>query len=50
MKLIECIIPFILAIVIICCASAGENMGVAVMASSLALYAARACMRNTGGR
>lgn len=45
MKIIECIIPFMVAGVIIYCAYIGEMQGVSVLASSLALYAARGRLR-----
>ena len=41
MKIIECIIPFMVAGLIIYCAYIGEVMCVSVLSSSLALYASR---------
>jgi len=45
MKIIECIIPFMVAGLIIYCACIGEVQCVSVLASSLALYAARGKLR-----
>lgn len=45
MKIIECIIPFMVAGLIIYCAYIGEVQCVSVLASSLALYAARGRLR-----
>lgn len=45
MKIFECAIPFILALLIIYCAYAGDLMCVSVMSSSLALYAASGRLR-----
>lgn len=45
MKIIECTIPFIAAVLIIYCAYIREIQGVSVLASSLALYAARGYLR-----
>lgn len=45
MKIIECIIPFMVAGLIIYCAYVGEVQCVSVLASSLALYAARGKLR-----
>ena len=45
MKIIECTIPFIVAVLIIYYAYIREIQGVSVLASSLALYAARGYLR-----
>lgn len=45
MKIIECVMPFIVAGLIIYCAYVGEVQCVSVLASSLALYAARGRLR-----
>ena len=45
MKIIECVTPFIVAGLIIYCAYIGEVQCVSVLASSLALYAARESLR-----
>ena len=45
MKIIECIIPFVVAGLIIYCAYIGEVQCVSVLASSLAVYAARGRLR-----
>lgn len=45
MKIISSVIPFVVALAIIYCAYIGETMCVSVLASSLALYAARGYLR-----
>lgn len=43
-RLIMCVIPFIVAVLIIYCTYIGEKQCVAVLSSSLALYAAKGWM------
>ena len=50
MRFIECIIPFVLCAIIIFCAYIGELSCVAVLTSSLALYAAKGWMRGADMR